>query len=89
MQRIWAAHDLQSHRLRTFKRSTDPAFAAKLDDIVGLYLDPPKHAVVLSVDEKSQIQALDRGCLMPGIDWTGIPGMRGRMLSGPERGTPG
>ena len=51
---------LQPHRIRSFKRSTDPAFAAKLEDIVGLYLDPPEHAVVLSVDEKSQIQALDR-----------------------------
>ena len=53
VQRIWAAHDLQPHRIRTFKRSTDPEFAAKLEDIVGLYVDPPKHAVVLSVDEKS------------------------------------
>ena len=52
VQRIWAAHDLQPHRIRTFKRSTDPAFAAKLDDIVGLYLDRPKHAVVLSLEEK-------------------------------------
>ena len=47
------AHDLQPHRIRTFKRSNDPEFAAKLEDIVGLYVDPPKHAVVLSVDEKS------------------------------------
>jgi len=51
---------LQPHRLRTFKRSRDPSFAAKLADIVGLYVDPPAHAVVLSIDEKSQIQALDR-----------------------------
>ena len=51
VQRIWAAHDLQPHRIRTFKRSTDPAFAQKLEDIVGLYVDPPKHAIVLSVDE--------------------------------------
>jgi hypothetical protein len=51
-----AAHDLQPHRIRTFKRSADPEFAAKLEDIVGLYVDPPKHAVVLSVDEKTQIQ---------------------------------
>ena len=56
VQRIWAAHRLQPHRLRTFKRSTDPAFAEKVEDIVGLYLDPPAHAVVLSIDEKSQIQ---------------------------------
>ena len=55
VQRIWAAHDLQPHRIRTFKRSTDPEFAAKLADIVGLYVDPPKHAVVLSVDEKSHV----------------------------------
>ena len=65
VQRIWHAHKLQPHRIRTFKRSRDPAFAAKLDDIVGLYVDPPRHAVVLSVDEKSQIQALDR--TQPGL----------------------
>lgn len=52
VQRIWAAHKLQPHRVRSFKRSRDPAFAAKLTDIVGLYLDPPAHAVVLSIDEK-------------------------------------
>jgi transposase len=55
VQRIWQAHDLQPHRMRTFKRSNDPEFAAKLEDIVGLYVDPPKHAVVLSVDEKSHV----------------------------------
>jgi hypothetical protein len=60
VQRIWAQHDLQPHRLRTFKRSRDPEFLAKLEDIVGLYLAPPKHAIVLSVDEQSRIQALDR-----------------------------
>jgi transposase len=65
VQRIWAAHGLQPHRVRTFKLSKDPAFAAKLQDIVGLYVDPPAHAVVLSVDEKSQIQALDR--TQPGL----------------------
>ena len=53
VQRIWRAHKLQPHRLRTFKRSRDPGFAAKLTDIVGLYIDPPAHAVVLSIDEKS------------------------------------
>jgi transposase len=58
VQRIWRAHQLQPHRLRTFKRSRDPAFAAKLTDIVGLYIDPPAHAVVLSLDETSQIQSL-------------------------------
>ena len=65
MQRIWVAHDLQPHRIRTFKRSRDPQFADKLVDIVGLYVDPPAHAVVLSIDEKSQIQALDR--TQPGL----------------------
>lgn len=65
VQRIWASHRLQPHRLRTFKRSTDPAFAEKVEDIVGLYMDPPAHAVVLSIDEKSQIQALDR--TQPGL----------------------
>ena len=65
VQRIWNAHRLQPHRVRTFKRSTDPRFAAKLDDVVGLYMAPPRHAVVLSIDEKSQIQALDR--TQPGL----------------------
>jgi hypothetical protein len=59
VQRIWAAHRLQPHRVRRFKLSQDPAFAAKLRDVVGLYLDPPAHSPALSVDEKSQIQALD------------------------------
>jgi len=65
VQRIWAEHDLQPHRLRTFKRSNDPAFAEKLREIVGLYVDPPAHSLVLSLDEKSQIQALDR--TQPGL----------------------
>jgi transposase len=65
VQRIWKAHRLQPHRIRTFKRSNDPEFAAKLRDIVGLYMDPPLHAIVLSMDEKSQIQALDRS--QPGL----------------------
>jgi tetratricopeptide (TPR) repeat protein len=60
VQRIWAAHGLKPHRVRTFKLSNDPKFAAKVQDVVGLYVDPPEHALVLSVDEKSQIQALDR-----------------------------
>src|SRR3954462_1668355 len=60
VQRIWRAHKLRPHRVRTFKLSEDPDFVAKLRDIVGLYLDPPAHAVVLSVDEKPRIQALDR-----------------------------
>ena len=60
VQRILKAHQLAPHRIQTFKLSNDPKFAEKLKDIVGLYVDPPAHAVVLSVDEKSQIQALDR-----------------------------
>src|ERR1700712_3323309 len=71
VQRIWRAHGLQPHRLRQFKLSNDPDFAAKLRDVVGLYIDPPAHAVVLSVDEKSQIQALDR-------TQPGLPLKRGR-----------
>jgi transposase len=65
VQRIWRRHGLQPHRTRQFKLSKDPQFAAKLHEIVGLYVDPPAHAVVLSIDEKSQIQALDR--TQPGL----------------------
>jgi transposase len=65
VQRIWRAHGLQPHRVRQFKLSTDPKFVEKLRDVVGLYVDPPEHAIVLSVDEKSQIQALDR--TQPGL----------------------
>ena len=54
VQRIWKAHRLQPHRVRSFKLSNDPKFAEKLSDIVGLYIDPPAHAVVLWVDEKTQ-----------------------------------
>jgi transposase len=71
VQRIWRAHGLQPHRVRQFKLSNDPQFAAKLHDIVGLYVNPPDHAIVLSVDEKSQIQALDR-------TQPGLPMKRGR-----------
>ena len=60
VQRIWAAHRLAPHRVKTFKLSRDPAFVPKLHDVVGLYVNPPDHAVVLSIDEKSQIQALQR-----------------------------
>lgn len=60
VQRIWRDNGLQPHRTKTFKVSNDPQFAEKLVDVVGLYLDPPEHALVLSCDEKSQIQALDR-----------------------------
>ncbi|MFY9629233.1 MAG: IS630 family transposase [Methylocystis sp.] len=65
VQRIWRVHGLQPHRVRQFKLSNDPRFVDKLRDIVGLYVDPPAHAIVLSLDEKSQIQALDR--IQPGL----------------------
>src|SRR5271169_3299461 len=65
VQRIWAAHGLKPHLTRSFKLSNDPKFCEKVQDIVGLYLDPPDKALVLSVDEKSQIQALDR--TQPGL----------------------
>ena len=71
VRRIWRAHGLKPHRVETFKVSNDPAFAEKLEDIVGLYLNPPEHALVLCVDEKSQIQALDR-------TQPGLPLKRGR-----------
>ncbi len=63
--RIWRAHGLAPHRVRRFKLSNDPDIVAKLRDVVGLYVDPPAHAIGLSVDEKSQIQALDR--TQPGL----------------------
>jgi transposase len=72
VHQIWQAAGLAPHRVRRFKLSTDPAFAAKVEDVVGLYVDPPKHAIVLSVDEKSQIQALDR-------TQPGLPMKRGRL----------
>lgn len=65
VRKIWKAADLQPHRLQTFKISNDPGFADKVVDIVGLYMNPPSNAVVLSVDEKTQIQALDR--TQPGL----------------------
>src|SRR6266581_3917020 len=65
VQRIWKAHGLQPHRVETFKLSRDKRFVEKLRDVVGLYLNPPEHALVLSIDEKSQIQALDR--TQPGL----------------------
>lgn len=60
VHRIWSAFSLQPHRSETFKLSTDPQFVEKVRDIVGLYLDPPERALVPCVDEKTQIQALDR-----------------------------
>ena len=71
IRRIWHAHGLKPHLIRTFKISNDPEFAEKLEDIVGLYLNPPEHALVLCVDEKSQIQALDH-------TQPGLPLKRGR-----------
>ena len=65
VQRIWRAHGLRPHLVRRFKLSNDPQFAAKLKEVVGLYVNPPDRAIVLSVDEKSQIQALDR--TQPGL----------------------
>jgi transposase len=71
VRRIWRSHGLKPHRVESFKISSDPEFAEKLEDIVGLYLNPPEHALVLCVDEKSQIQALDR-------TQPGLPLKRGR-----------
>jgi transposase len=65
IRRIWKQHGLKPHLIRTFKLSRDPRFIDKLQDVVGLYLSPPEHALVLSVDEKSQVQALDR--TQPGL----------------------
>jgi len=62
---IWRSHNIKPHRVKTFKLSRDPKFLEKLTDVVGLYLNPPEHALVLCVDEKSQIQALDR--TQPGL----------------------
>jgi len=71
VRRIWHKHGLKPHLMETFKVSTDPRFAEKLEAIVGLYLNPPEHALVLCCDEKSQIQALDR-------TQPGLPLKRGR-----------
>ncbi|MCI0686089.1 MAG: IS630 family transposase [Sporichthyaceae bacterium] len=71
VSRIWRAFGLKPHRIDTFKLSKDPLFVDKVRDVVGLYLDPPEHALVLCVDEKSQIQALDRSApvlpMLPGV----------------------
>jgi len=75
VQRIWETHELKPHLIETFKLSADPLFVEKLVDVVGLYLDPPDRALVLCVDEKSQIQALDR--TQPGLPMK--PGRRGTM----------
>ncbi len=65
VRRVWQAHGLKPHRVETFKVSRDPKFIEKLEDVVGLYLSPPEHALVLCCDEKSQVQALDR--TQPGL----------------------
>jgi transposase len=65
VRRIWRQHGLKPHLARTFKVSNDPQFTEKLEAIIGLYLNPPEHAIVLCADEKSQIQALDR--TQPGL----------------------
>lgn len=75
VHRIWQAHRLKPHQVKGFKVSNDPQFAEKLRDVIGLYLDPPEKAVVFSVDEKSQIQALDR--TQPGLPMK--PGKNGTM----------
>ncbi len=75
IHRIWDAHGLQPHRVRTFKLSTDPRFVEKLTDVVGLYVNPPDKAIVFCVDEKSQIQALQRS--QPGLPMK--PGRAGPM----------
>lgn len=71
VRKIWVAHGLKPHRIKRFKLSRDPNFAAKVEGIVGIYLNPPDKALVLSVDEKSHIQALDRS-------QPGLPMKRGR-----------
>src|ERR1019366_3124677 len=73
--RIWRAHGLKPHLVKTFKLSNDRLFVEKLEDVVGLYINPPEHAVVLCADEKSQIQALDR--TQPGLPIK--PGKAGTM----------
>jgi transposase len=97
VRRIWKAHGLQPHRYRQFKLSNDPNLVDKLRDVVGLYVDPPAHAIVLSLDEKSQIQALDR--TQPGLPLkkgrttrqnhrrrqTRAPSVRFHPLAGPGR----
>jgi hypothetical protein len=71
VQRIWQANGLTPHRVKTFKLSNGPKFAEKFSDVMGLYVDPPAHAVVLSIDEKSQIQALN-------LTQPGLPMKKGR-----------
>jgi len=89
VRRIWVGHGLQPHRVRTFKISNDPKFADKLKDVVGLYIDPPAHAVFLSIDEKSQIQALDRtNSRPPSTAFSPRPMTSQNRSSGPNPPTP-
>jgi transposase len=94
VHRIWQENGLAPHRFRQFKLSNDPAFAAKVEDVVGLYVDPPDHAVVLSIDEKSQIQPRQQaaapspeepmsGDIGGALDRTqpGLPMKRGRLAT--------
>ena len=74
---IWQAHNLKPHRVETFKLSRDPRFLQKMTDVIGLYLNPPEQALVLCVDEKSQIQALDR-------TQPGLPLKKGRCGTAPD-----
>jgi hypothetical protein len=71
VNRLWQLHNLKPHRTKTFKLSRDPQFIEKLTDVVGLYLNPPDKAIVLCLDEKNQIQALDR--TQPGLPATRQP----------------
>src|SRR6202008_4167534 len=81
INRIWQSHQIKPHRTKTFKLSKDPHFLEKLTDVVGLYLNPPEQALVLCVDEKSQIQALDR--TQPGLPLK--KGRCGTMTQKPKR----
>ncbi len=81
---IWRAHNLKPHRVKTFKLSRDPKFLEKMTDVIGLYLNPPQEAIVLCVDEKSQIQALDR--TQPGLPIKKRPGVKVLFMSGYTRG---
>lgn len=81
VSRVWREHKLKPHRVRGFKVSNDPLFAEKLRDVIGLYLNPPEKAIVFSVDEKSQIQALDR--TQPGLPIK--PGKAGTMTHDDKR----
>ncbi len=85
VHRIWREHKLKPHRVETFKLSRDPRFEEKLADVVGLYLNPPERAIVLSMDEKSPIQALDR--TQPSLPMK--PGRAGTMTHDDKRNATG